>query len=86
MSFSNLFLDVKELMNPKGDLIPIEKALKDIDNLFLYFSAHWCSPCRKFTPKFAEYYKTMKLTDKKFEVIFISLDESEEEFKKYFIY
>ena len=52
----------------------------------LYFSAHWCPPCRSFTPILATWYS--KLTSGtlkgKFEVIFLSSDQSEEEFDSYF--
>ena len=30
----------------------------------IYFSAHWCPPCRGFTPKLAETYKKMKASEK----------------------
>jgi nucleoredoxin len=48
----------------------------------LYFSAHWCPPCRGFTPKLAEWYKA-GLKDK-MEIIFVSSDRNEESFKDYF--
>jgi len=49
----------------------------------LYFSAHWCPPCRAFTPNLAKVYNELKEAGKDFEVIFISSDGSDEEFKEY---
>jgi len=48
---------------------------------FLYFSAHWCPPCRGFTPKLAEFYKNL---GGKAEIVFVSSDRSEAEFKSYY--
>jgi nucleoredoxin len=50
----------------------------------LYFSAHWCPPCRGFTPVLAEAYKTIVAAGKSFEVIFISSDQNESQFKQYY--
>ncbi|BDA46917.1 probable Nucleoredoxin [Coccomyxa sp. Obi] len=50
----------------------------------LYFSAHWCPPCRQFTPKLKEVYKAVKATGKQFEVIFVSSDQSATQFEEYF--
>lgn len=47
----------------------------------LYFSAHWCGPCRLFTPVLAEFYETNKEQD--FEIIFISFDKSNTEKQNY---
>ena len=46
----------------------------------LYFSAKWCGPCKKFTPKLINFYNKSK----NFEVIFVSLDKNENEFNEYF--
>ena len=50
----------------------------------LYFSAYWCSPCREFTPKLATVYEDIKKAHQDFEVVFISSDNTEEDFKSYF--
>eukprot|EP00930_Biecheleria_cincta_P076826 TRINITY_DN6403_c0_g1_i1.p1 TRINITY_DN6403_c0_g1~~TRINITY_DN6403_c0_g1_i1.p1 ORF type:complete len:214 (-),score=46.13 TRINITY_DN6403_c0_g1_i1:205-846(-) len=50
----------------------------------LYFSAHWCPPCRGFTPVLGEKYKELVANGKPFEVIFVSSDRDEEAFKEYY--
>jgi len=42
----------------------------------LYFSAHWCGPCRKFTPQLVEYYNHVAPQHPEFEIIFVSRDRS----------
>jgi len=50
----------------------------------IYFSAHWCPPCRSFTPKLVEFYNKMQAAGKPFEIIFASSDQDEDQFKEYF--
>ena len=51
----------------------------------LYFSAHWCGPCRRFTPVLSDVYASLKSKNADdLEIIFISSDQSEEDFKSYF--
>lgn len=50
----------------------------------VYFSAHWCGPCRNFTPSLATLYQQAKAANKEFEVIFCSCDHSETEFRSYY--
>lgn len=50
-----------------------------------YFSAHWCPPCRTFTPKLVKFYnRNEDVAGKKFEIIFVSSDRSEEQMEDYF--
>merc|ERR1719171_1365168 len=58
-------------------------ALADRGAVALYFSAHWCPPCRGFTPKLGEWY-TKSLKAKGMEVVFVSSDRDEEAFTSYF--
>jgi len=39
----------------------------------IYFSAHWCPPCRGFTPKLVEF---RDANQKDFEVVFVSSDRN----------
>uniref|UniRef100_A0A3P9KIN6 Nucleoredoxin n=1 Tax=Oryzias latipes TaxID=8090 RepID=A0A3P9KIN6_ORYLA len=50
----------------------------------VYFSAHWCPPCRSLTRVLVESYRTIKESGHKFEIVFVSADRSEESFKQYF--
>lgn len=49
----------------------------------LYFSAHWCPPCRGFTPQLAEWY-TKDLKEKGLEIVFVSSDKTQDAFDEYF--
>jgi nucleoredoxin len=49
----------------------------------IYFSAHWCPPCRGFTPLLAKFY-TNNSKNKNFEVIFVSSDSDEASFQEYY--
>jgi len=68
----------------KGGDVGTAVALADKDYVLLYFSAHWCPPCRGFTPKLAERYASLKAAGAKVEVIFCSSDRDEDAFKEYF--
>jgi len=63
------------------ELTPAD-AISGKDHIMLYFSAHWCPPCRRFTPILIELYKKLK-TKHNVELIFCSLDRSENEYKEY---
>ncbi|XP_076447780.1 nucleoredoxin-like [Babylonia areolata] len=78
--FKALLGDV--LVGQSGD-VSVE-SLAENDLIGLYFSAHWCPPCRGFTPELADCYKKVKESGKKLEIVFISSDRDEESFKEYF--
>ncbi|MCE5278204.1 MAG: thioredoxin-like domain-containing protein [Planctomycetaceae bacterium] len=46
----------------------------------IYFSAHWCPPCRAFTPKLVEF---RDKNDANFEVVFVSADRTADAKTKY---
>ncbi|KAF0714818.1 hypothetical protein As57867_003659, partial [Aphanomyces stellatus] len=51
----------------------------------IYFSAHWCPPCRRFTPLLAESYQQFIDDDlKDLAIVFVSWDEAGDDFDKYY--
>ena len=63
------------------------KALSEITEtpiIGLYFSAHWCPPCRIFTPILSEFYKKVNEEKKQIEIIFISCDRDTKSFNEYY--
>lgn len=53
--------------------------------LGLYFSAHWCPPCRSFTPELLKEYEEIrtKMGVNSFEIVFVSFDRDERDFEEY---
>jgi len=49
----------------------------------LYFSAHWCGPCRVFTPKLVDWYRQIRAKHPEFQLVFVSADESPEDMLNY---
>lgn len=69
----------------KGDLVSRrngslahfdDEALAKKKLIALYFSAHWCAPCRKFTPQLVEFYNRVAPQHPEFEIVFFSNDRS----------
>jgi len=71
-----------EKLTSKSGTVDTAAAL-DGKTVGIYFSAHWCPPCRGFTPKLAEYY-TKDLKQKGLEIVFVSSDKDEGAFKEYY--
>jgi len=65
--------------NVTAENFDINKGVKAI-----YFSAHWCGPCRNFTPLLKKIYEKLKPENKDFEIVFVSSDRSQEQFDEYF--
>ncbi|KAK3785968.1 hypothetical protein RRG08_018512 [Elysia crispata] len=54
------------------------------DVVGLYFSAHWCPPCRGFTPALGEYYTKLRAAGKNFQIVFISSDREDGAASEYY--
>jgi len=80
MAFSALF---GGSLLTKDGLKPTDDVLAGKAGVLVYFSAHWCPPCRGFTPKLAEFY-TKHAAKKNFEIVFASSDRDQKAFDDYF--
>jgi len=71
----------KNLLTKDGEK-PAAEVLKD-KYVGIYFSAHWCPPCRGFTPALATAY-TETYKAKNLEIVFVSSDRDEAAFNEYY--
>merc|ERR1719473_2418791 len=67
----------------KGGEVETASAFAEKKAVLVYFSAHWCPPCRGFTPKLVEFHN--KHADSKgFATIFVSGDRDQKSFDDYY--
>jgi thiol-disulfide isomerase/thioredoxin len=67
----------------KAGLKPTKEALQSADVVLLYFSAHWCPPCRSFTPQLAAQF-SYGSPPPNLTTVFISSDRDEASFRQYY--
>lgn len=65
-------------------LNPVQIPFSDVKLIGIYFSAHWCPPCRNFTPVLAKFYNEINKNGKQMEIVFAPCDRELKEFQDYF--
>ena len=60
------------LIKADGSKVAAEEGLAGKDLVLYYFSAHWCPPCRNFTPLLKDFYDEAE----GIEIVFVSSDRS----------
>ena len=73
----------ESLTDKAGGSHTTAEKLAGVDAVAIYFSAHWCPPCRRFTPELAKIYDGLKAAGKRIEIVFASSDRDETAFKEY---
>lgn len=81
--FSDTLLERAASGGKAAATVPTQAALAG-KHVAVYFSAHWCPPCRAFTPQLAKTYAKLQKDGVPFEVVFVSMDRSADQFDEYF--
>lgn len=76
-------LQGQQLVNKQRQIFSAQEALDEVDIICYYFSAHWCPPCRQFTPVLADFYRDLKDAGARLECVFVSSDRSENDMLQY---
>jgi len=71
------------LLTKKGDARSGE-VLAGKKHVMIYFSAHWCPPCKAFTPVLAAAYKKSSKAGRDTEIVFASSDKDPASFDRYY--
>merc|ERR1712233_58132 len=67
-----------KLIKADGSTVEADSALAGKDLILFYFSAHWCPPCRGFTPVLKDFYGEVE----GLEIVFVSSDRSPNDLKQ----
>merc|ERR1712078_513147 len=68
-----------KLVKADGSSVEADSALEGKDLILFYFSAHWCPPCRQFTPMLKDFYDEVDNV----EIVFVSSDRSNDDMLSY---
>ncbi|OMJ70058.1 hypothetical protein SteCoe_32060 [Stentor coeruleus] len=63
---------------------PVASSSLNARYVLVYFSAHWCPPCRGFTPKLGMFYDAVNSGAKQVEIVYISRDKTPDQFNEYY--
>ena len=66
------------LLTKEGE-VPVSTALAGKKHIMLYFSAHWCPPCKQYTPELARAY-TASTKQAEVAIVFVSSDRDQKSF------
>ena len=83
MDPAEAFKHLPEKLQGHDTMVPLAE-VKKAKLIALYFSSLWCPPCKMFKPKLEELYRKSNEKEKVLEIIFVSGDHAEDEFKEYF--
>lgn len=86
-----LQMEVSELERVLGttllrgeETVQTEATLGGSEMVLLYFSAHWCHPCRVFTRELLLFYNSVNTSASLVEVIYVSCDQDLSTFQEYY--
>merc|ERR1711907_417537 len=65
-----------QILDKNGNAVDAA-SLNSKDYVLIYFSAHWCPPCRGFTPVLIEWYNDAVAAGKNIQIVFVSSDKDE---------
>eukprot|EP00088_Acartia_fossae_P041226 TRINITY_DN43138_c0_g1_i1.p1 TRINITY_DN43138_c0_g1~~TRINITY_DN43138_c0_g1_i1.p1 ORF type:complete len:159 (-),score=41.11 TRINITY_DN43138_c0_g1_i1:331-759(-) len=74
-------LEGQTLVKADGTSVKADEALASKEFVLFYFSAHWCPPCRQFTPMLKDFYEEVE--DSGVEIVFVSSDRSSDDMFSY---
>ena len=75
------------LFNKHREKVDVSSLAGDGKVVGLYFSAHWCAPCREYTPILSNFYNSFNGEGgggKRLEIVFVSSDKTEQHCEEYF--
>lgn len=75
----------KKLVAVNGKRVGKYEMSQEPEMYAFYFSAHWCPPCRAFTPELVKFYNANEGKKTKFEIIFVSSDHDEKSMEGYML-
>lgn len=79
-TLGELLLDCGPVVDAAGASTPMADVISGAEYLGLYFSAHWCPPCRMFTPELSTWYTKQTAAGGplagKLEIIFMTADRT----------
>lgn len=70
------------LISPSGDQVKVDEL--EWKTIGLYFSANWYPQCQSFTPILIDIYNHLKEQGASFEVVFVSSDEDQSSFDRFY--